>query len=241
MLYTNIFGPINSRRLGSSLGINLTPHKICSFDCIYCEAGATTELTTIRKEYINTNEIIKEIENKLKTKPNIDYITFSGKGEPTLHSGIGEIINYIKTDWKSYKLCLITNSSMLYNESIYNDLSKCDLIMPSLDAATQNIFEIINKPEKTIHIDNIINSLINFRTVFKNQLFLEIFIIENINDTLEELALLKTICKKIKPDKICLNTLDRNPVKSWVKKASDIKLLEIKNFFASNGCICEIV
>ena len=235
----HIFGPIRSRRLGVSLGINLLPEKICSLDCVYCEAGKTELLTTERKAYTRTYEIFKELTDVLKTKPKLDYITFSGIGEPTLHSDIGEFVKFLKINHHEYKVCLITNSTMFVNENIHHDLAFCDLIMPSLDAVSDEIFHKIDRPHKDIKAIDVVEGLITFRKKYKNQMWLEIFFLEGINDAQSELALLKQACEKIKPDKIQINSLDRAGTEDWVKKVSESRLLEIKEYF--KPLVAEIV
>ena len=223
-----IFGPINSRRLGISLGVNLVPAKTCTLDCVYCEAGATTLLTLCPKPFYHGEEVISELERFFQKKTKLDYITFSGLGEPTLNSEIGQIINYIKKNWKQYKLCLITNSTLLVDENLF----LCDLIMPSLDAVSNDVFQKINRPHCELKPEQMIQNLIEFRKKFRNQMWLEIFIIEGINDTESELILLKSACEKIKPDKIQINSLDRSGVLEWVRKVSPKRLQEIKEFFS---------
>ena len=235
---------VNSRRLGLSLGIDLVEHKICSLDCIYCEAGATTDLTTEVKAYKDISVVYNELSDYLNTKsqseicdidgntsPKIDYITFSGLGEPTLSSDLAHILKLIKKNWNTYKTCLITNSTMLYSETLQKDLALCDLVIPSLDAVSEEVFQTINRPHKDIKAKQIVESLVSFRKSFKNQMWLEIFFIAGINDTVEELTLLKQACQRIKPDKIQLNSLDRNGLFDWVKKVPEKRLKEILEHF----------
>ena len=221
-----VFGPLNSRRLGISLGVNLIPFKTCSLDCVYCEAGATTDLTLRREPFYSCEQVIAELSEFLKNKPKLDFITFSGLGEPTLNSDIGKIIKKIKSDWSEYKLCLITNSTALEDE-----LLLCDLIMPSLDAVSDEVFQKINRPHTALKPNEMIESLIKFRQKFKNQMWLEIFFLEGVNDTESELALLKTACEKINPDKIQINSLDRPGVVNWVKKVSPERQKIIQDYF----------
>jgi wyosine [tRNA(Phe)-imidazoG37] synthetase (radical SAM superfamily) len=235
----HIFGPIKSRRLGLSLGINLFPQKICTLDCVYCEAGETKLLTTERKVYTDTTDILNELFHVLKTKPRLDYITFSGIGEPTLHLDLGVIIDCIKRKHPEYKICLITNSTLLYDEKLQDEILPCDLIMPSLDAVSDAIFRQIDRPFESIQTIDIVNGLIQLRQKFKNQLWLEIFFLDSLNDTHEELELLKRACEKIKPDKIQLNSLDRVGVKKKKKKISIDKLIFIQEYL--EPLIAEIV
>ena len=221
-----IFGPLNSRRLGTSLGVNLIPYKTCTLDCVYCEAGATTDLTMDKKPFYSCDQVITELSDFLSDKPKLDYITFSGLGEPTLNSDIGDIIKTIKSKWSEYKLCLITNSTLLND-----DLLSCDLIMPSLDAVSDEAFQKINRPHHDLKPYEMIESLTSFRKRFKNQMWLEIFFLEGINDTNTELTQLKKACEKINPDKIQINSLDRPGLFNWVKKVPQNRLKEIQDYF----------
>ena len=231
MSYKYLFGPVNSRRLGLSLGIDLVPYKVCTLDCVYCEVGKTTDLTLTRDAYFSLDEIIAELSIFLAKAPKIDFITFSGAGEPTLNSEMGEIIRVIKNKWPYYRLALITNSTLLSEPSMIKDLLPCDLILPSLDAVSIEAFKKINRPHQNLIPEIMIESLIELRRQFRNQIWLEIFFLEGINDNPSELRLLKDACEKINPDRIQINALDRPGAVDWVKKVSDEKLLEILDFF----------
>ena len=148
-----LFGPVPSRRLGLSLGIDLFPHKTCSFNCVYCECGATTNLTVLRREYVPTRGVIKELDNFLLEKPNLDFITFAGSGEPALHSRIGDIISFIKDKYPQYKVCVLTNGSLFYLKSVRDALMRADKVIPSLDAAFSSAWRKINRPHSSIDLD----------------------------------------------------------------------------------------
>lgn len=223
--YKYLFGPVPSRRLGISLGVDLVPHKTCSLNCIYCESGSTTKLSTERNEYVPTEIIISELDQFLATSPELDYITFSGSGEPTLHSGIGEIVNFIKKKFPEYKLALISNGTLFWQPGLVEEILPVDLILPSLDAASDKIFKKINKPERGICVKKIIEGLISLRQRYSGKIWLEIFIVPGINDTEDEIALLRNAVFHIKPDLVQINTLDRPGVLEWVKPASK-ELLE---------------
>ncbi len=152
---TCIFGPIPSRRLGISLGMDLVPFKTCSMDCIYCECGKTTDLTTVRKEYFPTARALEQIDAALDRHPNIDYITFSGTGEPTLHSGIGTIIAHIKKNYPQVKVCLLTNASSLTDPEVRRECAPVDLIVPSLDGSDEEEFRKVNRPAEGLSIREI--------------------------------------------------------------------------------------
>jgi wyosine [tRNA(Phe)-imidazoG37] synthetase (radical SAM superfamily) len=225
--YKYLFGPVPSRRLGISLGIDLIPHKTCSLDCIYCECGPTTHLTVKRKRYVPTKKIIHELIHFLSDDPKLDYITFSGSGEPTLHSGIKEISNFLKINFPKYKVALLTNGTLFYQPGIREDVKKLDLILPSLDSATDHIFHKINRPDRNLKIKKIIEGLVELRSTFSGEMRLEIFIVPGINDDEVEIFKIREAIQHINPDKVQLNTLDRPGTKHWIRPASYEELEKI--------------
>ncbi len=231
MKYKHLFGPVPSRRLGISLGVDLVPHKVCSLNCVYCEVGRTTNLTIEREEYIPLNDILTELKNYLNQKPDLDYITFSGAGEPLLHSGIGKVISFIKEDYPQYKLALLTNSTLLYDENVRKEILGIDLLLPSLDAVSEKVFKKLNRPNSKLDNNKIIDGLIKFKKVFKGKIWLEIFVIPGLNDTQEELELLKRTITDIAPDQVQLNTLDRPGTESWIEPITKNRMEEIAEFF----------
>ncbi|MDR0307817.1 MAG: radical SAM protein [Chitinispirillales bacterium] len=231
--YKRLFGPVRSRRLGVSLGVDMVPFKTCSLDCIYCECGATTVLTTQRKEYIPTNSIIAELDDYLSTNPALDYITFGGSGEPALHSGLGGIIKHLKNNYPNRKLAILTNSTLLSDPKLRADILPCDLIVPSLDAVSDDIFHEINKPEKSLTCAGIIEGLIALSKEFNGEIWLEIFIAPGINDTDKETALFKEALTDINPAKVQLNSLDRPGTCSKLAAAPASKLEEIARKLAA--------
>lgn len=222
-----IFGPVASRRLGISLGVDLVRAKTCTLDCVYCEVGRTTALTTERKEYISTNAILDELADYLQAAPKLDYITFSGSGEPTLHSGLGEITRFIKKNYPQYKLALITNSTLFSSPQLRAEARPVDLLLPSLDAASDEVFRRINRPDNKIRVEAIIDGLTVFRNEFAGKMWLEIFIIPGLNDASDEIEKLKQAVHKIKPDIVQLNSLDRPGTEVWVNTARREHLEEI--------------
>ncbi len=225
-----VFGPVHSRRLGLSLGIDIIPYKVCSFNCIYCECGATTELTEEVKEYFPYHEIVDEIKSVLDRKPELDVITFSGSGEPTLNSRIGDIIDFIRSNYPGYRIAVLTNSSLLHIAQVRERILNADIIYPSLDAVSPDVFNTIMRPVGGTDPVRIIESLVLRRSEFKGELCLEIFIIHGINDTDDELAKLKMACIKIAPDEIHLNQLDRPGAEEWVGAATEENMLRIKSY-----------
>lgn len=230
MNYKYLFGPVPSRRLGVSLGVDVIPFKTCTFNCIYCECGQTTDFTISRKPYIKAIKIIKELKNFLSNAPKLDYITFSGGGEPTLNSDIGEVISFLKDEYPEYRVALLTNASLFRSREVRDSVKRCDVIIPSFDAVSEKIYRKINDPYSGINIDDIISGIKKIKKESAAQIWLEIFIVPGINDIKEEIGLFKKVILEIAPYKIQLNTLDRPGTKDWVLPASHEKLLEIKDF-----------
>ena len=208
-MYKYLFGPVPSRRLGMSLGVDLVPKKVCSLNCVYCEVGETTHLTTDRKEYVKYDKIVTELKQFMSNKPNIDYITFSGSGEPTLNSRIGEVLTFVKQNYADVKTAILTSGALLSNSELRSELLEADVILPSLDAGNQLVFKKINRPNPKLNMDTYIQGLIDLRKEYKGKIWLEVFLLKGYNDSTEELKLLKKAILKIKPDIVQLNTLDR--------------------------------
>ena len=230
MKFKYLFGPVPSRRLGISLGIDLIPSKVCTQNCIYCEVGVTTVLTLDRREYIPINGVIEELDQFLLNKPELDYITFSGSGEPTLNSGIGKLLKYIKKNYPSYKIACITNSSLLWNENVRNELMDIDVMLPSLDTVSESAFKRLNCPHPDLTARKLLNGLIKFSSMYKGKIWLEIFLSPEINDNPHELSLIKNACSKIDADRIQLNTLDRPGIVKGLKPLSNRRLKEVADF-----------
>jgi len=226
-VYKYLFGPVPSRRLGISLGVDLVPRKVCSLDCVYCEVGKTTKLTLERKEYILYDKVTDELTHYFKNNPDPDYITFSGSGEPTLNSRIGDVLNFIKQNKPKIPIAVLTNGTLLFDPKVRKEIKKADVVLPSLDAATNPIFHKINRPVSEFDIKKYIQGLIDFRKGFKGKIWLEIFILPEYNFEKTELKKLKETIAKINPDSIQLNTLDRPGTVSNLHPASRKELEEI--------------
>ena len=233
-----VYGPVPSRRLGFSLGIDLTPCKTCSFDCIYCQLGKTTHKTIRRFLAVELAALEKEVKKKVSAAKKIDYITISGSGEPTLHKGLDEIISLLKKATKGkIPVAVITNSSLLSRKSVREELRNADLVVPSLDAASQSAFKKIDKPHEKIKIAKIIEGLSLFRRIFKGKIWLEIMLIKGINTTEKELFYLRQAIEKIKPDKVHLNL----PVRPAITKNLMPSQAEQEFARAYLGKVCEVV
>ena len=227
----HVFCPVNSRRLGRSLGIDIVPYKLCSLNCVYCECGSTTSLTTAVREYVPAAEVCAEIDRALAASPELDVITFSGSGEPTLNSAIGSIINYIKDSYPQYKVAVLTNSTLMNNDSVRKSILAADMIFPSLDALSDEVFNAILKPAPGVKPADIIEGLVKLRGEFTGRIYLEIFIVPGYNDTPGELELLRDAAIRISPDEVHLNRLDRPGSESWVEAVSDERMSEISGYF----------
>ena len=237
-MYKHVFGPVPSRRLGVSLGVDLVVSKSCNLNCIFCECGATKKIQLERQRFKDMNEILNEIQSVLKDiKP--DYITFSGSGEPTLSLDLGNISKAIKEDLKyKGKICLITNSLLLTNEQVIKELEYIDLIVPTLNTLKQNIFEKIVRPDYRTSVDEIKKGFINLNNSnYKGKIWIEIFILENINDSEENFIEIANFLnsENIRYDKIQLNTIDRIGAERDLKAISSDKILKAKKILEENG------
>ena len=237
-MYKHVFGPVPSRRLGISLGVDLVVSKSCNLNCIFCECGATKKIQLERQRFKDMNEILNEIQSVLKDiKP--DYITFSGSGEPTLSLDLGNISKAIKEDLKyKGKICLITNSLLLANEEVIKELEYIDLIVPTLNTLKQDIFEKIVRPDYRTSVDEIKKGFINLNNSnYKGKIWIEIFILENINDSEENFIEIANFLnsENIRYDKIQLNTIDRVGAERDLKAISFDKILKAKKILEENG------
>lgn len=230
-MYKFLFGPVPSRRLGMSLGVDLVPRKVCSLDCVYCEAGKTTRLTTERKEYVPYDGVTAELENFFETNPDPEYITFSGSGEPTLNIRLGDVMSFIRRLKPGIPVAVLTNGTLLSDKKVRQELMDADLVLPSLDAARADAFARINRPAPGLDIDTYIQGLIDFRREFSGKIFLEVFILPAYNYDDQQLDALKDAILKIKPDEVDLNTLDRPGTESDLVPASIEELERIARYW----------
>ncbi|HEY9575707.1 MAG TPA: radical SAM protein [Lachnospiraceae bacterium] len=228
-----IFGPVPSRRLGISLGMDIVIPKSCNLNCVFCECGPTKAWTIERKHFIDLKEFIKELDEALQqVQP--DYVTFSGSGEPTLSLDLGKIIRYIKQHY-SVKIAVITNSLLLYQEEVLEEIQEADLIMPSLHTVKQEVFEKIVRAYPGYKIESLLEGLEKLSSRFPGEIDLEFFLIEGINTSLEDLEAYADFVKTLSYRKLQLNSLDRPGAEAWVKPVDYSKLLEIKKYLEERG------
>lgn len=233
----HVFGPVLSRRLGFSLGVDLVPLKTCSLDCIYCQVGETTDKTIERREYSSLVNVISEIKDSLTQHQKVDYITLSGSGEPTLNIHLGGIITAVKgiTD---IPVAVITNGTLLHLESVREELLAADLVVPSLDAVSQEVFCKINRPHESLEVSKIISGLKRFREFFSGEIWLEIMLIKGLNDIPGEIEKIKSVISSIECNKIQLNTTVRPVTDKVIEPLGREELERIKDLL---GARCEVI
>ena len=227
MHYRHLFGPVSSRRLGRSLGVDLVPLKTCNYDCVYCECGKTTVTTDKRQEFIPTGEVLSELSHFLSTSPALDYITFAGSGEPTLSRGTGRIIRFLKDQFPAYRIAVLTNSSLLSDPGVREDLLPADVVLPTFSTAINETYHAIHRPVIGTDPALVLDGLLRFRQEYRGEIWLEVFIIPGLNTTDRELAGLRDAVRALRPDRVQLNTLDRPGTEDWVRPASPDELARI--------------
>jgi wyosine [tRNA(Phe)-imidazoG37] synthetase (radical SAM superfamily) len=235
MAQKHIFGPVLSRRLGLSLGIDLIPFKTCSYDCAYCECGHTTSKTITRQDFFPTDEVMAELRVALASRPHLDSITLAGSGEPTLARSLGPVIAFVKREYPEYTMSVLTNGSLLNIRNVQDELLPADRIIPTLTSTFQHTFERIHNPHQSLSIDAIINGMVQFRSMYEGAIWLEVFIIPGLNTTDKELAGLKMAIDRIDPDLVQLNTVDRPPAEEWVGAATGAELERVRRVLGRPG------
>jgi wyosine [tRNA(Phe)-imidazoG37] synthetase (radical SAM superfamily) len=191
---------------------------------VYCECGATTYRTTGREIFFPVKEIYTELREFLSSSPFLEYMTFSGSGEPTLSLSIGEVIRFLKHNYPQYQVAVLTNGSLLSDPDVRRDLLPADVVLPTLSTVVEQTFLNIHRPDPGISLENMLKGLVQFRKEYSGEIWLEVFIIPGLNTTDEELAGLRQILKDINPDRVQLNTLDRPGTEEWVLPATRTEL-----------------
>lgn len=232
-----MFGPVPSRRLGRSLGVDLVPYKTCSYDCIYCQLGRTTHKTTEIRGYVPLDDLLAQVRQKLIEIPRPDYITLSGSGEPTLHSGMKDIIAGIK-NMTDIPVAVLTNGSLFWMDEVLDAVRKADLIVPSLDGGDEAMFQRINRPHPDISFEKMIKGLQSLRTHYSGAIWLEVFLVGGISDNPDAVAKMKVLTDRIVPEFIQLNTAIRTPAEDFVRSVGRETMEAMRNVF---GDRCEVV
>ncbi|MBP7231705.1 MAG: radical SAM protein [Syntrophaceae bacterium] len=225
-VFKYLYGPVPSRRLGRSLGIDLVPFKTCTYDCIYCQLGRTTHKTVERRSYAPIHDILNELEMKLVSGETPDYISIAGSGEPTLHSEIGGLIGGIK-ELTNIPVAVLTNGSLLYLPEIREDLMRADLVIPSLDAGDQTIFQYVNRPHRDISFDNLVNGLMEFTEVYSGQVWLEVLLVSGVTGMAADVEKIALWANRIGPSRVQLNTVCRPAAEDY---ACAVQRKQMENF-----------
>jgi wyosine [tRNA(Phe)-imidazoG37] synthetase (radical SAM superfamily) len=226
----HVYGPVFSRRLGHSLGIDLVPFKTCTYDCVYCQLGRTTNKTAQRKEYVPVAEILEEVEEKLVAGCAPDFISFAGSGEPTLHERIGDLIAGVK-QMTSRPVAVITNGSLLWKKDVQDSLKEADLVVPSLDAGDKNIFQHVNRPCEEITFERMVDGLAEFKRRYSGRMWLEVFLLAGVTGIQSEVEKIAAHCRRIRPERIQLNTLSRPAAEEFVSPVKTDQMEGFKPFF----------
>lgn len=235
--YKYIYGPVPSRRLGKSLGVDIVPSKTCTYDCIYCQLGKTTNKTMARLDYVPVADVLSELEEKLSTTGNCDYITVAGSGEPTLHASIGEIITGIKA-MTDIPVTVLTNGSLLYLPEVQEALMKADIIIPSLDAGDKQLFQYVNRPHKDISFDRMVQGLIDFSRIFDGRIWLEVLLVSGITGMPPEVKDIAAWTNKIRIEKVQLNTVSRPAYEDFACAVGSEQMKKLAELFS---CPVEIL
>jgi wyosine [tRNA(Phe)-imidazoG37] synthetase (radical SAM superfamily) len=225
-----VYGPVPSRRLGISLGVDIIPYKTCTYNCIYCQLGKTTNQTMQRESFVWVDSVIKEIKEVIDQNSDIDYITFSGSGEPTLNQDIGEMIGRVKS-LTQIPVAVLTNGSLLWDKMVREDLARADLVIPSVDAVSEEIYQKVNRPIEGLKVKKILEGIKEFCKGFKGKIYLEIMLVKGINDSEEEIKKINQFVRELKVNKIQLNTVIRPPGDPKAKPLDEEKLLKVKASF----------
>lgn len=218
-----IYGPVPSRRLGISLGVSPIPKKTCNYSCIYCQLGRTDHMTNTRKMFFPVEDILAEFDEFLESKVKFDVVTIVGEGEPTLYRGLGELIREIKKRTDK-PVAVITNGALLYDPDLRRELYDADIVLPTLDAYDEASFRKINRPHGTITFDMVDKGLKKFSEEYKGQLWIELMLMEGINDDDESLKKYSEALNKLRYDRLYINTPVRPPAESYVKALSHDKM-----------------
>lgn len=227
-----LFGPINSRRFGRSLGIDLSPSKKqCNFDCVYCELEAQKPQEK-QDEIVSVEEIILEVQGALEKNVPFDFLTLTANGEPSLYPHLDELISSLRKIAKDKKLLILSNGTVVLDQDKFNTLLKLDVVKFSLDSAISKTFYRIDRALKNINLEKMIEKMAEFKTQFKGDLVMEILVVKDLNDNEEEFIALNQALAKIAPLRVDLSTIDRPPAYA-VKKISEERLLELSKLITS--------
>ncbi|MBN1605670.1 MAG: radical SAM protein [Polyangiaceae bacterium] len=232
-----VYGPVPSRRLGRSLGVDLVPFKTCPYDCIYCQLGRSTNKTIDPGEYVPVDDALGDVAERLRAGPSPDFIGLAGSGEPTLHSRIGDIISGLK-GLTGTPIAVLTNGSLLWRPEVRDGIAEADVVMPSLDAGDQATFQRVNRPHPDISFERMVEGLLAFSHGFEGKIYLEVFVLAGVTDGAEEIRRIAAIAEEMRPDRVQLNTVSRPPADSCALAVPTATLERLSRLFV--GC-CEVI
>lgn len=225
-----VYGPVPSRRLGFSLGVDILPFKTCTLDCVYCQLGPTPRTANRRRSWFDAQDILAQVRKALESGQRIDAVTFSGSGEPTLNKDLGRLIRGIKKMTR-VPVVVLTNGTLLWRKDVRDDLAAADIVVPSLDAATEPLFRKVNRPHPSLTAARVIDGLAAFRKGYAGRIWLEIMLVKGLNDSPAHLRALKRAADRIQPDRIHLNTVVRPPAEAWARPLSPAELKKTRLLF----------
>lgn len=223
-----VFGPVASRRLGRSLGVDLVPFKTCTYDCIYCQLGRTTCQTVQRRAWVPVEAVLEQLKRKLASRP--DYITLSGSGEPTLHAGLGELIERIRRLTQT-PVAVLTNGSLLWQPQVRAEVALADVVLPSLDAGDESLFQAVNRPHPQITFARLVSGLEQFRREFSGQYWLEVMLLEGHTALPAHVRTIAELVRRLRPDRVQLNTAVRPPAETFAVPVPRARLMELARLF----------
>ncbi len=227
-----VYGPVPSRRLGRSLGVDLVPLKTCTYDCVYCQLGRTTRKTVRRQRWVDPSGVVAQVRARLESEP--DVIALAGSGEPTLHAGIGDVIAGVKR-LTNVPVAVITNGSLLGRPAVRRGLAAADIVLPSLDAPSDGLFQRVNRPHKALRFADVLGGMIAFRQGYRGQLWLEVMLLAGVTAMVAEVERLAELAARISPDRIQLNTAVRPPAESFVAPVAEGSLQEFAGLFTPHA------
>ena len=229
-----VFGPVPSRRLGYSLGVDIVPDKHCTQNCVYCQIGRTKDVTVERRSFFPVADVLRAIAGALATGKKIDYVTFSGSGEPTLNKDLGKLIRGTRK-LTNTKTCLLTNGTMFFDRQVRAEAALADLVVPSLDAGSEEVYRRVCRPHPSLTLEKLVGGLVAFREQYKGPIWLEVMLVRGLNDAPDELERIKKLAERIRPDKIQLNTVARPPQDPSARPLPTLNLERIRRIFGPNA------
>lgn len=234
-----LFGPVPSRRLGCSLGVDLLPAKTCTYNCIYCQLGHTQNHSHQRREWVPTTEVKEELRQWIDRKEAADVVTFAGSGEPTLHSALGELLLFLRENRGdgAWKTCVLSNGSLIHLEEVRQDLAQADIVKLTCSAPDEESWKRIHQPVEGLSFEAMVAGMMRFREAFQGELLLEVMVLPGFNTHLGQMEKLATLCQRFQPDQIHLNTVVRPPVELFARPGEPAYMEEMQHLFGPSASI----